>query len=109
MINKNKFLKNFISFFVFTVVVLFVYVILLTEIKSMVRTKVTKLEELNEKKNRIEMMQIEVQKLTAQERIIPIAQDTLGLDKPGLNIDSLTVDKKQLDYLINKINGKYGK
>jgi cell division protein FtsL len=109
MINKNKFLKNFISFFVFTVVVLFVYVILLTEIKSMVRTRVTKQEELNEKKNRIEMMQIEVQKLTAQERIIPIAQDTLGLDKPGLNIDSLTVDKKQLDYLINKINGKYGK
>lgn len=109
MINKNKFLKNFISFFVFTVVVLFVYVILLTEIKSMVRTRVTKQDELNEKKNRIEMMQIEVQKLTAQERIIPIAQDTLGLDKPGLNIDSLTVDKKQLDYLINKINGKYGK
>lgn len=109
MINKNKFLKNFITFFGFTVVVLFVYVILLTEIKSMVKNRVTRQEELNEKKNRIEMMQIEVQKLTAQERIIPIAQDTLGLDKPGMDIDSLSVDKKQLDYLINKINGKYGK
>jgi cell division protein FtsL len=109
MINKNKFLKNFITVFVFTVIVLFVYVILLTEIKSMVRARVTKQDELTEKKNKIEMMQIEVQKLTAQERIIPMAQDTLGLDKPGLNIDSLTVDKKQLDYLINKINGKYGK
>lgn len=109
MINKNKFLKNFIAFFGFTVIVLFVYVILLTEIKSMVKAKVTKQEELNEKKNKIEMKQIEIQKLTAEERIIPIAQDTLSLLKPGADIDSLMIDKKQLDYLINKINGKYGK
>ncbi len=109
MINKNKFLRNFIVFFSFAVVVLFVYVYLLTEIKGMVKNKVNRLDELNEKKNKIEMKQIEVQKLTAAERIIPIAQDSLGLIKPGLDIDSLTVDKKQLDYLINKLNGKYGK
>jgi len=109
MINKNKFLKNFLSFFGFAVIVLFFYVFLLTEIKSMVKGKVTKGEELVEKRNKIEMRQIEIQKLTAEERIIPIALDTLGLVKPGLNIDSLNIDKKQLEYLINKINGKYGK
>lgn len=109
MINKSKFFKKFVIYFSFTVIVLFVYVILLTEIKSMVKTKITKEEELVEKKNKIEMNQIEIQKLTAGERIIPIAQDTLGLKRPGLDIDSLTFDKKQLEYLINKINGKYGK
>jgi len=109
MINKSKFFKNFVIFFGFTVIVLFVYVILLTEIKSMVRTKITRQDELVEKKNKIEMNQIEIQKLTAGERIIPIAQDTLGLKRPGLDIDSLTFDKKQLDYLINKISEKYGK
>lgn len=109
MINKHKFLKNFLAFFGFTVIVLFFYVFLLTEIKSMVKAKVTKGEELAEKRNKIEMRQIEVQKLTAEERIIPMALDTIGLVKPGSNIDSLTVDSKQLEYLINKINGKYGK
>jgi cell division protein FtsL len=109
MINKSKFLKNFVIFFGFTVIVLFVYVILLTEIKSMVKIKVNRQDELVEKKNKIEMNQIEIQKLTAGERIIPVAQDTLGLKRPGLDIDSLTMDKKQLEYLINKINGKYGK
>ncbi len=109
MINKSNFFKKFVIFFGFTVIMLFVYVILLTEIKSMVRTKITKQDELVEKKNKIEMNQIEIQKLTAGERIIPIAQDTLGLKRPGLDIDSLSFDKKQLDYLINKINGKYGK
>ncbi len=109
MINKSRFFKNFIAGFGFTVIVLFLYVILLTEIKSMVKEKVTKGEELVEKKNKIEMRQIEIQKLTAAERIVPIAQDTIGLVKPGVNIDSLAVDKKQLEYLINKINEKYGK
>jgi|GEM_PF-920015 len=109
MINKSKFMKKFLPAFLFTVFVLFIYVILLTEIKSMAKMKVTKLEELAGKKNKIEMEQIEIQKLTAAERIIPIAQDSLGLIKPGIDLDSLIVDKKQLEYLTKKINGKYGR
>lgn len=109
MINKNKFLKNFLIVFGIAASVLFIHVILLTEIKRMAKAKVLRQEEIAEKKNKIEMKQIEIQKLTAGERIIPLAQDTLGMIRAGIDIDSLTVDKKQIDYLVNKISEKYGK
>ena len=109
MKKKNNFIKNFVFFFGFAVIVLFVYVFLLTEIKSMTKSKSLKQEELIDKKNKIEMNRVELQKLTSEERIVSFAQDSLSMFRPGTEIDSVTVNKQQLMYIINKLNERYGK
>lgn len=100
-------LKSFISITVSIAVVLFLYVAVITEIKNMNRERLTKIEKLNEEHNRIEAKMVEIQKLTAEERIIKIAQDSLGLIRPKENLETIQVSKEQIKQIEKLVNEKY--
>lgn len=100
-------LKNFILVVAAVALVLFTYVVVLTEIKRFNREKITRQEMLNEKLNRIEMKMVEIQKLTAEDRIVKIAQDSLGLIRPEENLEIITVSKEQIKQIEKIINEKY--
>ena len=100
-------LKRFIPLTISIAVVLFLYVAVITEIKNMNRERLNKIEKLNEEQNRIEAKMVEIQKLTAEERIVKIAQDSLGLIRPKENLETLQVSKEQIKQIEKLVNEKY--
>ena len=86
---------------------LFMYVAVITEIKNMNKDKINKIERLNEKLNQVELANVEIQRLTAEERIVKIAQDSLGLIRPKENLEVLQVSKEQIDQIKKLVNEKY--
>jgi hypothetical protein len=100
-------IRSFIILIIIAAVILFVYVASVTEIKSMNKEKIIKLELLNEKMNRLETKLVDVQKLTSEERIVKFAQDTLGLIRPTENLDSIIISKDQADQIEKMLKEKY--
>lgn len=100
-------IRSFIILIVITAVILFVHVASVTEIKSMNKEKIIKLELLNEKMNRLETKLVDVQKLTSEERIVKFAQDSLGLIRPTENLDSIIISKDQADQIEKMLKEKY--
>ncbi|MGK9368137.1 septum formation initiator family protein [Melioribacter sp. Ez-97] len=92
--------------FVFAFLI-FLHVATVNEIKNMTREKITKTELLNEKLNRIEMNTVEIQKLSSEERIVKIAKDTLGMLSPIENLNTIRVDKYQIEQLEKILQEKY--
>lgn len=106
---KMKFvsLKSFIMITIAAASLLFIYVAVITEIKNMNKDKINKIEKLNDKLNQIELANVEVQRLTAEERIVKIAQDSLGLVRPEENFEVLQVSKDQIKQIEKFVNEKY--
>ncbi len=100
-------LKSFIGITVAIASLLFLYVAVITEIKNMNKDKINKIEKLNEKMNQIELSNVEVQRLTSEERIVKLAQDTLGLIRPKENLEVLHVSKEQIKQIEKLVNEKY--
>jgi phosphopantetheine adenylyltransferase len=100
-----------LSRFIFVVVVfaffLFGYVVLLSEIKRMNREKISKQEALNERINRVEVKMVDIQKLTSENRIVKLAQDSLGLVRQDENLDSIIISKELINQIQKMINEKY--
>jgi cell division protein FtsL len=86
---------------------LFMYVAVITEIKNMNKDKINKIEKLNEKMNQVELENVEIQRLTAEERIVKIAKDSLGLIRPKENLEVLQVSKEQIEQIKKLVNEKY--
>ena len=87
--------------------ILFSYVVLLSEIKRMNRDKITKQEVLNERINRVEMKMVDVQKLMSEDRIVKFAQDSLRFMRPVDNLETITISKEQVNQILKTINEKY--
>lgn len=87
--------------------ILFSYVVLLSEIKRMNRDKITKQEALNERINRVEMKTVDVQKLMSEDRIVRFAQDSLRFIRPVDNLETITISKEQVNQILKMINEKY--
>ena len=104
---KSISLKSFIALTVIAAILLFIYVAIVTEIKNLNRDRINKIEKVNEYQNRIEMKIVEIQKLSAEYRIVKIARDSLGLSRPKENIDTIRVSKEQIEQLEKLIDGKY--
>jgi cell division protein FtsL len=104
---KGSSLKNFIAIVVIISLVLLGYVIVRSEIKRINREKITKQDMLNERFKRIETMLVEVQKLTSEEVIVKIAQDSLGLIRPSENLEMISVSKDQIKQIEKLLNEKY--
>ncbi len=100
-------LKSFIPITVSIAVLLFLYVAVITEIKNMNKVRLNKIEKLNEEQNRIEAKMVEIQKLTAEDRIVKIAQDSLGLIRPKENLETIRVSKDQIQQIEKLVNEKY--
>lgn len=62
---------------------------------------------LNERLNRIEAKLVEIQKLTAEERIVKMAQDSLGLIRPEENLEIISVSKDQIVQMEKLLKVKY--
>ncbi|MDP3581908.1 MAG: hypothetical protein Q8S39_08220, partial [Ignavibacteria bacterium] len=87
--------------------ILFSYVVLLSEIKRMNRDKITKQEALNERINRVEMKMVDVQRLMSEDRIVKFAQDSLRFMRPVDNLETITISKEQVNKILKTINEKY--
>ena len=104
---KGSSLKNFIVIVTVVSMVLLSYVVMRSEIKRMTREKIMKHDMLNGKLNRIEAKLVEIQKLTAEERIVKIALDSLGLIRPVENLEMISVSKDQIMQMENFLKVKY--
>lgn len=104
---KGSSLKNFIVIVATVALILLSYVVVRSEIKRIARDKITKQEMLNERLNRIETMMVEIQKLTAEDRIVKIAVDSLGLIRPVENLELISVSKDQIKQIEKLLNEKY--
>ena len=100
-------LTNFIVIVIAVALILFSYVVLLSEIKRMNRDKITKQEVLNERINRVEMKMVDVQRLMSEDRIVKFAQDSLRFMRPVDNLETITISKEQVNQILKTINEKY--
>ncbi|KAF0141269.1 MAG: hypothetical protein FD122_1697 [Stygiobacter sp.] len=100
-------LTSFIILVIAAALILFSYVVLLSEIKRMNRDKITKQEALNERINRVEMKTVDVQKLMSEDRIVRFAQDSLRFIRPVDNLETITISKEQVNQILKMINEKY--
>lgn len=104
---KGSSLKNFIVIVASVSLVLLSYVVVRSEIKRITREKIMKHDLLNERLNRIETKLVEIQKLTAEERIVKMAQDSLGLIRPEENLEIISVSKDQIVQMEKLLKVKY--
>jgi cell division protein FtsL len=104
---KGSSLKNFIVIVASISLVLLSYVVVRSEIKRITREKIMKHDMLNERLNRIEAKLVQIQKLTAEERIVKMAQDSLGLIRPEENLEIIPVSKDQIVQMEKLLKVKY--
>lgn len=104
---KGSSLKSFIVIITAVAILLFTYVASVTEIKRMNRQKISKQDSLNVKLNLVEGKMVEIQKWTAEDRIVVYAQDSIGLIRPSDNLETISVSKDQVKQIEKLLNQKY--
>lgn len=104
---KSFSLKKIIPITISVSFALFLYVAVLTEIKNMSRDRLNKIEKLKEEQNRIEARMVEIQGLTAENRIVRIAKDSLGLIRPDENLETINVSREQINQIEYLVKEKY--
>lgn len=100
-------IKVFIEIIVLAAITIFIYVAVLNEIKNLNKEKLNKTEILIGKQNRIEALNVEIQKLTAEERIVKYAIDSLQLVRPKEILESIIVSKEQINQIEKILKEKY--
>lgn len=104
---KGSSLKSFIVIITAVAILLFTYVVTVTEIKRMNRLKISKQDSLNVKLNLVEGKMVEIQKWTAEDRIVVYAQDSIGLIRPSDNLETISVSKDQIKQVEKLLSQKY--
>lgn len=104
---KGSSLKSFIVIISAIAILLFTYVTTVTEIKRMNRLKISKQDSLNEKLNLVEGKMVDIQKWTAEDRIVVYAQDSIGLIRPSDNLETISVSKDQIKQVEKLLSQKY--
>lgn len=104
---KGSSLKNFIVIVASISIVLLSYVVVRAEIKRITREKIMKLDMINERVNRIETKLVEIQKLTAEDKIVKLALDSLGLIRPKEKLEIIIVSKDQIAQMEKLLKVKY--
>lgn len=77
------------------------------EIKSFSRKIDEAGKVIKSKKDKIESLLVEVQKLSSEDRIVKIAQDSLGLIRSSEDFDKIAIEEYQLKQIEKIINSKY--
>lgn len=104
---KGSSLKIFIVIIVLAAVTIFLYVAVLNEIKNMNKERLNKSEILTGNLNRIEALNVEIQKLTAEDRIVKYAIDSLKMNRPKEILESIIVSKNQINQIEKILKEKY--
>jgi hypothetical protein len=100
-------LKHIIAVIIFVTLVIFIYVAVLNEIKAKYGDRLKKIELLSEKQNRMEAAFVEIQKLTAEDRIVKFAIDSLKMIRPKENLETISISSEQINQLEKILNRKY--
>lgn len=104
---KGSSIKIFILIVIAAAAIVFTYVAILTEIKNMNKERLNKIESLNEKQNRTQALMVEVQKLSAEDRIVKFATESLKMKRPVDNLESISVSKEQIQQIEKILKEKY--
>lgn len=86
---------------------LFLYVFIMTEIRSLNKEMAQIEDEISSLQNILEQKIVEVQKLSSEERIVKIAEEKLGLVREGKQLDNLFVSKNKIHQIEKIVNSKY--
>lgn len=105
--NQNKFFTTLFFISAVFVASLFTYLYFLYDIKAMNRQKHELEELLTEKINRLEMKLVEVQRLSAEDRIVSIAKEELGLIRAVQPFEKLIIDKNQIEQIKKIVDSRY--
>lgn len=103
---KGSSLKSFIVIVIAAALAMFANVVMVSEIKRFQKAKITKQDQVNQKMNSIEAKMVEIQKLTSEDRIIRIAQDSLKLIRPNENLETIFVSGEQIKQIEKLVNQK---
>lgn len=104
---KTTSLKIFIVIIVLAALTVFIYVAIVNEIKNLNKEKLNKSEILISKQNRIEALNVEIQKLTSEDRIVKYAIDSLKMNRPKEILESIIVSKEQINQIEKLLKEKY--
>ncbi len=104
---KTSFVKNLVFGTFAAALILSLYVFIHEENRAMLNDKIAKEEILHERRNKLEEKQVEVQKLTSEERIIKLASEKLGMIRIHEVVDTIFVNKNEIKQTENIIVGKY--
>jgi len=104
---KTTPLRIFIVIIVLAALTVFIYVAIVNEIKNLNKEKLNKSEILISKQNRIEALNVEIQKLTSEDRIVKYAIDSLKMNRPKEILESIIVSKEQINQIEKLLKEKY--
>ncbi|MBN2571499.1 MAG: hypothetical protein JXA68_05175 [Ignavibacteriales bacterium] len=90
---------------VISLVILLGYVLIVSKIKSLTLEKQILTEILYKNENQVNILSVEIQKLSTQERIVYIAVNKLGLIQSTEPFeDILVIDKDKLNRIVKIVN-----
>ncbi len=104
---SNMMLPTVLFGILFAAAFIISYVSLRIEIEKLKKENLLLEESLSSKKNQRTMLQVEVQKLEAEERIVTAAFSKLGMVKSGNDEIKMQIDKVQVEQISRIVNGKY--
>ncbi len=105
---KKGFFKTLFFFFILpSVGVVFLYLILQTEIKFLYKELDKKEIELEILQSKLETQLVEVQKLTAEDRIIEIAKGRLGLVRINKSVENIYLSNLKINQIKRIVDSKY--
>ena len=107
MKRKNSFSKHLIIIAGLTAFFLFSYIYILEEVKANSRMKIRKEEELIGKKDKLEAKLVEVQQLSSEERIVKIAEESLGLIRSLKPFEIISINENQVKQIKKIVDKKY--
>lgn len=104
---KTSFVKNLVFGTLAAAIILSLYVFIHEENRVMLKDKIAREELLHQKRNKLKEKQVEVQKLTSEERIIKLASEKLGMTRTHEVVDTLFINKDLVNQTEKIIAGKY--
>ncbi|MFC2134517.1 hypothetical protein ACFLTH_07865 [Bacteroidota bacterium] len=107
MKSKNSFSKHLIVIAGLTAFSLFSYIYILEEVKAHSRIRIRKEEELVGKRDKLEAKLVEVQQLSSEERIVKIAEDSLGLIRSLKPFEVISVNESQVKQIKEIVDKNY--
>ncbi|MCF6268290.1 MAG: hypothetical protein L3J41_01105 [Melioribacteraceae bacterium] len=105
--NKGSIANLFIYFILPTVAVVFLFLILQTEIKFLYKEKDKKEMELGNLQSMIEVKLVEVQKNSAENVIIGYARDSLRMVRINNSVDNIYLSNLKINQIKRIVDSKY--
>jgi len=105
---ENTFLKKMMISVLTILPLLFIYQLIIKEVKELNSCKNEMMEELREKENKLEQKKVAFQKLTSEDEIVKKAKNKFKLIRID-HIDDIRINSNQIKNLEKMISKKYDK